>query len=76
MVCNRVIPEWVKNRAEFELNTCSSKTPNNFLQHGHEICVDMHAAFIASIPVFTSSVTKLKHTANLEGRGRGTNFEA
>ena len=29
-----------KNRAEFELNICSSKTPNNLLQHGHEMRVD------------------------------------
>ena len=31
-----------ENRAEFELNICSSssKTTNNLLQHGHEIRVD------------------------------------
>ena len=51
-----------KNCAEFEPNTCSSKALNNLLQHGHEI--------IASIPVFTSSVTRPKHSANLEGCGR------
>ena len=28
-----------ENRAEFELNTCSSKTPN-LLQYGHEMPVD------------------------------------
>ena len=33
-------------------------------------------AFIASIPVFMSSVTKPKHWANLEGRGQGADFEA
>ena len=30
----------VKYRAEFEINTCSSRTQNNLLQHGHEIRVD------------------------------------
>ena len=30
-----------KHRTEFQLNTCSSKTQNNLLQHGHEIRVDM-----------------------------------
>ena len=29
-----------ENCAQFELNTCSSKTPNNLLQQGQEIRVD------------------------------------
>ena len=29
-----------KNHVEIELNTCSRKTSNNVLQHGHKICVD------------------------------------
>ena len=49
-----------ENRGEFELNTCSSKTSNDLLQHGHEIRVDTQLNFIASIPVFTSSVTNFK----------------
>ena len=64
-----------ENRAEFELSTCSSKTPNNLLQHGQEIRVETRL-FWGEYSGFTSSVTKLKHTANLEGRGQGANFEA
>ena len=37
-----------ENRTEFELNTCSSKTQNNLLQHGDEIRVDMQLL----LPVF------------------------
>ena len=61
-----------ENRAEFELNPCSSKISNKLLQHGHEIRVDTsrHAAFIASILVFTSPVT------NFAGGGLGVNFKA
>ena len=32
--------QMAENRTEFELNTSSSKTPNNLSEHGHEIHID------------------------------------
>ena len=64
-----------KNRVEFELNTCSSKTPNNLLQNGHKIRINTQL-LLGVFRFLRHQSPSLSTRPRLEGRGRGANFEA